>query len=128
MHLTVGHCHFLLHCIIDLIFHNFFFYSYRFSGFYFLAFILFMAVYGWQIIRFGLGFSRLVAMSHFYGQLLNIPDVSHESGYKFSDLSIILTPFFIGRRAIDSLARSCHSPFTSTTNVSYHFHVFFTTR
>ena len=36
----------------------------------------FIAFYGWQVVRFGLGLSRLVAMNNFYTHLLNIPDVS----------------------------------------------------
>jgi autophagy-related protein 9 len=41
--------------------------------------VIFMAFYGWQVVRFGLGFSRLVSMSHFYSELLNIPDADVQS-------------------------------------------------
>jgi autophagy-related protein 9 len=51
----------------------------RFSGFSFLALIVFTTAYSLQVIRFGMGFSKLVAMSHFYSHLLNIPDADVQS-------------------------------------------------
>ncbi|UZJ52110.1 hypothetical protein CBS101457_001430 [Exobasidium rhododendri] len=51
----------------------------RFSGLSFFALVAFVLAYGLQVVRFGLGFSKLVAMSRFYGHLLNIPDADVQS-------------------------------------------------
>ncbi|PWN88153.1 APG9-domain-containing protein [Acaromyces ingoldii] len=51
----------------------------RFSGLTLLVFMTFIAFYGWQVVRFGLGLSRLVAMNNFYTHLLNIPDAEVQS-------------------------------------------------
>lgn len=51
----------------------------RFSGLTILAFALFIGMYGWQVIRFGLGISNLIAMRNFYTHLLNVPDADVQS-------------------------------------------------
>ncbi|MCO5599876.1 hypothetical protein L7F22_053983 [Adiantum nelumboides] len=51
----------------------------RFSGITVLAFALFVGLYAWQVIRFGLGISKLIAMRDFYTHLLNVPDADVQS-------------------------------------------------
>ncbi|PWN34396.1 APG9-domain-containing protein, partial [Meira miltonrushii] len=51
----------------------------RFSGLTVLAFALFVGLYAWQVVRFGLGISKLIAMRDFYTHLLNVPDADVQS-------------------------------------------------
>ncbi|KAN0062741.1 autophagy protein atg9 [Thecaphora frezii] len=51
----------------------------RFSNLSLLLMISFSAFYGWQVVQFGLGLSRLAAMHRFYTHLLNIPDADVQS-------------------------------------------------
>ncbi|EPQ26657.1 uncharacterized protein PFL1_05637 [Pseudozyma flocculosa PF-1] len=51
----------------------------RFSNLALVLLVSFVAFFGWQVLQFGFGLSRLAAMHRFYTHLLNIPDADVQS-------------------------------------------------
>lgn len=51
----------------------------RSSGITLLLFAVLVGLYAWQVVRFSLGISKLMAMHRFYTHLLNVPDADVQS-------------------------------------------------
>ena len=47
-----------------------------FSGLTFILFVSFTSFYLWRVVRFGMGVRKLWEMHEFFGELLDVPEVS----------------------------------------------------